>query len=114
MGEVICDSKTFTVKLATEVVFRFDIFSHTEEAKEGESIRADLRIFNTGNYPIEVQAYLSDSLGEIEKEPDLQWENIDAGHYVDITLNTFGLSRDMPAHDWNLTAKVCARPKGLL
>ena len=114
MGEVLCDSKIFTVRLATEVAFRFDILSHTEEAKEGEAVEAKLRIYNTGGYPIEVQAYLSDTSGEIEKEPDLHWKNIDAGHYTDITLSTWGISRDMPNHDWNLTAKVCARPKGIL
>lgn len=114
MGETVCDSKTFTIKLATEVLFRFDILSHTSEAKEGEAVEAKLRIYNTGGYPIEVQAYLSDAAGEIEKESDTNWKNIDAGTYTDITLSTWGLSRDMPNHDWNLTAKVCARPKGWL
>ena len=121
MAEVVCDSKSFTIKLLTIVVEvrpRVQIVSHTIEAKEGQHIEAVLRVWNDGAYDIEVETLeLLDSKGTIEKA---NWvglitsPNIAPGEYYEKKLSTWGISRDMPAHDWTVTAKACCRPKGLL
>lgn len=120
MAEVICDSKTFTVKLLTLIDVlkpRVQITDYTRSAQEGQYIEVTFRVWNDGIETFELEELdIRDDIGVIEKA---SWvglvtsPNVKPGEYYEKTLSTYGLSRDMPDHDWVITVKACVRKKGL-
>lgn len=110
MGEVIDDSKSFTVALIAPSAGKFTIVSYSFPAsrKKGEEVDGTVTIKNTGGSMAELRAKLIEVSTEniIDKEPDTYYKNVSAGETVTIQLGTsWGLGA-MPAHAWGLRVEA--------
>lgn len=121
MPEVVCDSKSFVIELLLPEEYlepRVEILEHTLKAIEGQHVEVKFRVWNDGDVVFELEELtLEDSTGVVEKA---SWvgvitsPNIEPGEHYEKTLSTYGPSRDMPGHPWELFVKACVRPKGWL